>query len=152
MNRHVAGFVPGRALIRQARNGRFAQPGEVSHRNSGNDRGCFAQPDVRTRLDGVWFHHRVSWTPAANNRPRRFYAVEIYGWPRCNSPTETDRRSQINLGKRCDESTKLSCACTCVGHARILSSSSSSSFPSFSFHVHQPPSSNKSLIPNSETP
>lgn len=66
-----------------------------------------SQPDVRTRLDGVWFHHRVSWTPAANNRPRRFYADEIYGWPRCNSPTETDRRSQINLGKRRDESTSL---------------------------------------------
>ncbi|CAL1687278.1 unnamed protein product [Lasius platythorax] len=35
-----------------------------------------AQPDVRTRLDGVRFHHRVSWTPAANNRPRRSYAAQ----------------------------------------------------------------------------
>lgn len=34
-----------------------------------------AQPDVRTRPDGVRFHHRVSWTPAANNRPRRSYAA-----------------------------------------------------------------------------
>ncbi|TGZ32742.1 Uncharacterized protein DBV15_00884 [Temnothorax longispinosus] len=54
-----------------------ARPGEVSHRNSGNGRGRSPgpSPDVRTRPDGVRFHHRVSWTPAANNRPRRSYAA-----------------------------------------------------------------------------
>lgn len=78
------------------------RPGEVSDRNSGNERGCFPSSARRPNrtLDGVWFHHRVSWTPAANNRPRRFYTGEIYDWPRCNSPTETDHRSQINSGKR----------------------------------------------------
>lgn len=82
------------------------RPCEVSHRNSGNDRGRSPEPSQTSERDSMVFGFIIAYL----GRPRRIIAHEdptrreIYGRTRCNSPTETGRHFQINSGKRRHES------------------------------------------------
>ena len=119
MNYLAATIVNETACSRRRRGVRLIRPGEkrageVSHRNSGNGRcGCFALSLSLSIYIYIYISAKTSeerdstvfgFIIAYLGRPRRIIAHEdstrtkIYGWPRCNSPTETDRRSQINFG------------------------------------------------------